>query len=81
MKNFIIDRIVLLLVCMLWKLIGCTVTFHVNYTARHLSISVAPSEQFLVVLVVQAITLELSILSIALRMVGMLQSQVVAIST
>jgi len=51
------------------------------YMSRHLSICVASSEQFLVVLVVQAITLGLSILSIALQMEGMLQSQVGATST
>ena len=38
--------------------------------SRHLSIFVASSEQFLPVLVVQATTLELSILSIALRVEG-----------
>lgn len=51
------------------------------YTSRHLSSYVASSEQFLVVLVVQAITLELSILSIALPMEGMSRSQVVETST
>lgn len=51
------------------------------YTSRHLSSYVASSEQFLVVLVVQVITLELSILSVDLPMEGMLQSQVVATST
>lgn len=63
--------------------------FHTFYTANilfqfytwHLSSYVASSEQFLVVLVVQVITLELSILSIDLPMEGMLQSQVVATST
>lgn len=51
------------------------------HTSRHLSICVASSEQFLVVLVVQAITPGLSILSIALQRESMLQSQVAATST
>jgi hypothetical protein len=51
------------------------------YTSRHLSSCVASSEQFLVVSVVPAITLELSILSTDLPMEGMLQYQVVATST
>lgn len=78
-----------LFIYMLQNVFLCVI-FHIFYTAnilfwfstsRHLSSYVASSEQFLVVLVVQAIILELSILSIDLPMEGMLQSQVVATST
>lgn len=64
------------------------VILHIVYIPNNFSfvyvktfIYIASSEQSLVVLVVQATTLELSILLIALQMEGMLQSQVVATST
>jgi len=65
-----------------WLLYYVNVEHFQFYTSRHLSICVtSSSEQFLVVLVVQAITLGLSTLLIALQMEGMLQSQVEATST